>query len=86
MSYLVQRVSVRLVADAQVMFNLAQGPHARPAVLLSHRQQQRGDGVVELRNSEWIPGAQEHNVCSAQNTSTAWYETQLCTRYSLLSN
>lgn len=46
------------------MFELPQGPHAPPAVLLPDRQQQRGDKVVELRNRHWIPGAQEHNVCT----------------------
>lgn len=39
------------------MFKLAQGPHASPGVFLPDRQQQRGDGVVELRNRHWIPGA-----------------------------
>lgn len=46
------------------MFKLPKGPHAPPAVLLTDRQQQRGDRVVELRNRHWIPGAQEHDVCT----------------------
>lgn len=69
-AYLVQRVSVGFIADAQVMFELAQGPHAGPAVFLTDRQQQRGDGVVELRNRHWIPGAQEHDVCNHTHNNT----------------
>lgn len=49
------------------MFKLPEGPHAHPAVFLSDRQQQRSDGIVELRNSHWIPGAQEHNVCTTRD-------------------
>lgn len=66
--YLVQRVNAGLVTDSQVMFELPHGPHARPAVLLAHRQQQGGDRVVKLRNTEWIPGAQEHNICRTNAT------------------
>lgn len=62
--YLVQRVGVGFVMNAQIVFELPQGSHARPAVLLSRRQQQGGNWVVELRNTNWIPGAQEHNVCT----------------------
>lgn len=61
--YLVQWVNAGLVTDSQVMFELPHGPHARPHVLLANRQQQRGDGVVKLRNTDWIPGTQEHNIC-----------------------
>lgn len=67
-AYLVQRVSVGFVVDAQVIFQLAERPHACPAVLLTNRQQQRGDRVVELRNRHWVPGAQEDNVCSNTHT------------------
>lgn len=67
--YLVQRVNAGLVTDSQVMFELPHGPHAQPAVLLANRQQQWGDRVVKLRNTDWIPGAQEHNICRT-NTDT----------------
>lgn len=67
-TYLIQRVCIGLVADAKVMFKLPEGPHAHPAVFLSDRQQQRSDRIVELRNSHWIPGAQEHNVCTTRDT------------------
>lgn len=68
LTYLIQRVCTGFVADAKVMFKLPEGPHAHPAVFLSDRQQQRSDGIVELRNSHWIPGAQEHNVCTTRDT------------------
>ncbi len=67
--YLVQRVFVGFVADAKVTFELPQRPHALPAVLLTDRQQQRGDRVVKLRNTHWIPGTQENDVCTT-NSST----------------
>lgn len=62
--YLVQRVCIGFVADVQVMFNLSHGPHACPVVLLPDGQQQWSDGIVELRNRHWKPGAQEHDVCT----------------------
>lgn len=46
------------------MFKLPKCPHASPAVLLTNREQQRGDRVVELGNRHWIPGAQENDVCT----------------------
>lgn len=65
--YLVERVFVGHLLDVQLQFQLSKRPHARPTVLLSHRHQQRGDRVVELRDGDRIPGPQEHDVCS--NTS-----------------
>lgn len=66
--YLVQRVCIGFVADVKVVFELPQGPHAHPVVLLSNGQQQRSDWIVELRHWHWIPGAQEHNVCTTKDT------------------
>lgn len=76
--YLVKTVNVGFVADGQVLFELPQSPHAKPAIFLANRQQHWGDRVVELRNRHWIPGAQEHNVCSnmiRQQTSIQRYRS-----------
>lgn len=62
--YLVKRVFVGHLPDVQLQFQLSKRPHARPTILLSGRHQQRGDGVVELRDDDGIPGPQEHDVCS----------------------
>ncbi|PWS22321.1 hypothetical protein DKP78_18995, partial [Enterococcus faecium] len=47
---LVEGVLVGFVADAHVMLELSQSPHARPAVLVAHGQQQGCHRVVQLRH------------------------------------
>jgi len=77
--HLVQRVLVGFVADAQVVFELPEGPHARPAVLLPDGQQQRGHGVVELRDGHRKPGAQENHVCTTHTHTHTQLQKQSLT-------
>lgn len=68
------------------MFELPESPHASPAVLLTNGQQQRGDGVVELGNRHWIPGAQENNVCTTTRHRRANISMQVHNKESSIGN
>lgn len=49
---------------------MPKGPHTRPCVLLTNRHQQRCHWVIQLRNWDRIPGAQEHNIYKTQTMTT----------------
>ena len=57
---------MNLVFDVSFSFQLSQSFHSNPSVFLVFRQQQGGDGRVELGHFNPVPGPNEHDVCGKE--------------------